>query len=78
MLNTKIINVHPAFLPKHRSLDSLPWSILEGDPIGLTAHFVDAGIDTGPILLFQEVVPKNGENLITLRERMNKMIPNIF
>ena len=42
-METKIINAHCAKLPEHRSLDALPWSVLEDEPIGLTAHFVDQG-----------------------------------
>jgi len=78
MKNTKIINVHCAKLPQHRSLDALPWSVLEGDKIGLTAHFIDAGIDTGLILYFMEVKPEPGDNLNTLRQRVDSKQPEIF
>ncbi|HPP88880.1 MAG TPA: formyltransferase family protein, partial [bacterium] len=55
LLNTKvkIINAHCALLPNHRSLDSLLWSIINRDKLGITTQFVDAGIDTGDILLFE-------------------------
>ena len=78
MENTKIINAHCAKLPNHRSLDSLPWSVMENDKTGLTAHFVDDGVDTGPILLFLEVTPEKGDSLITLRKKIDKKIPEIF
>jgi len=78
MEKTKIINAHCAKLPRHRSLDALPWSVVENDKLGMTAHFVDDGIDTGPILLFIEVKPQKGDNLITLRERIDNKKPEIF
>lgn len=78
MAGTKVINAHCAKLPEHRSLDALPWSVMENDPVGLTTHFVDAGIDTGPILKFLEVEPQPGDNLISLRERVNSRIPELF
>jgi methionyl-tRNA formyltransferase len=78
MEKTKIISAHPAKLPNHRSLDSLPWSLVEKDQIGLTAFIVDEGIDTGPILLFMEVKPQKGDNLITLRQRVDSKRPEIF
>lgn len=78
MPNTKIINAHCAKLPRHRSLDSLPWSVMEGDQVGLTTHFVDAGIDTGPILKFLEVIPQSGDTLVTLRQRVNDKTPELF
>jgi len=78
MPTTRIINAHCAKLPEHRSLDALPWSVVEGDPVGLTAHFVDQGIDTGPVLLFEEVVPQPGDNLIRLRRRIDAKKPEVF
>ena len=78
MPNTKVINAHCAKLPQHRSLDALPWSVLENDNVGLTTHFVDAGIDTGPILRFLEVTPQAGDNLISLRERVNSKTAELF
>lgn len=78
MAGTKVINAHCAKLPEHRSLDALPWSVMENDRVGLTTHIVDAGIDTGPILKFLEVEPQPGDNLISLRERVNSKIPELF
>ena len=78
MTNTKVVNAHCAKLPRHRSLDSLPWSVMEGDQVGLTTHFVDAGIDTGPILKFLEVTPQPGDTLVTLRQRVNDKTPELF
>src|SRR5262249_46987764 len=49
------------------------WSLLENDKIGHTAHFVDAGIDTGPVLLFREVPLRRGDTLLTLRGRIDQL-----
>lgn len=78
MQMTKIINAHPGCLPFHRSLDSLPWSLLGGDKIGLTAHFVDAGIDTGPILFFREVPVLPGDTSLSVRHRVDRQKPAVF
>ena len=78
MATTRIINAHCAKLPEHRSLDALPWSVLKNDPVGLTAHFVDRGVDTGPVLLFEEVAPQPGDNLIRLRRRVDAKKPEVF
>ncbi|HPN31734.1 MAG TPA: formyltransferase family protein [bacterium] len=71
----KIINAHCALLPKHRSLDSLPWSVIAKDKLGITTHFVDEGIDTGEILLFEEIKPYQGDDLISFRRKMDEQIP---
>jgi len=45
------INLHPSLLPRYRGRASINWAILHGETeLGLTAHFVDAGMDTGDII----------------------------
>jgi len=56
VINHKIINTHPGFLPKTRGLDSLKWAITKGVEIGVTTHFVDTEADAG-FLIEQQVVP---------------------
>jgi hypothetical protein len=46
-----IINVHPGALPGYRGLYAPFWQALAGEAeFGCTVHFVDAGIDTGPVI----------------------------
>jgi phosphoribosylglycinamide formyltransferase-1 len=53
----RIINVHPALLPSFPGLDAVGQALAHGVKItGVTVHFVDAGVDTGPIIL-QRAVP---------------------
>lgn len=48
------INLHPSLLPKYRGRAPINWAILNGETsLGLTAHFVDDGMDTGDII-YQE------------------------
>lgn len=52
----RIINVHPALLPSFPGLDAIGQAIAHGVRLtGVTVHFVDEGIDTGPILLQEPV-----------------------
>ncbi len=47
---------HPSILPRHRGASAINWAIIMGDTrTGLTIFWPDRGIDTGPILLQQEV-----------------------
>lgn len=50
------INLHISYLPWNRGADPNVWSFLEQTPVGVTIHHIDAGIDTGEILLQQRVV----------------------
>jgi len=59
----KIINIHPTFLPYGRGIYPLLWSLLEETPIGVTLHFIDAGIDSGEII-FQKKVTLDDNNTL--------------
>lgn len=45
-----IVNLHLAPLPEYRGRFSATHAILNGTEYGVTAHYVDEGIDTGPII----------------------------
>jgi phosphoribosylglycinamide formyltransferase-1 len=48
----RVINVHPALLPSFAGLDAIGQAYRHGARVsGVTVHFVDAGVDTGPIIL---------------------------
>jgi methionyl-tRNA formyltransferase len=45
------INLHPSLLPKYRGRASINWAIINKErEVGLTAHFIDGGVDTGDII----------------------------
>jgi phosphoribosylglycinamide formyltransferase-1 len=53
----RIVNIHPALLPSFKGLHAQKQAFDYGVKIsGCTVHFVDEGVDTGPIIL-QEAVP---------------------
>ncbi|HKJ36677.1 MAG TPA: phosphoribosylglycinamide formyltransferase [Solirubrobacterales bacterium] len=53
----RVINVHPALLPSFPGLDAIGQAYRHGVRVsGVTVHFVDAGMDSGPIIL-QEAIP---------------------
>ncbi len=66
-----ILNSHLALLPEIRGMSSPEWSLLCGVPLGITIHFMDSGIDTGPILLRREFADAGDcDSLTDLRNRM--------
>src|SRR5262245_41788104 len=53
----RVINVHPALLPSFPGVDAVRQAIDHGSKItGVTVHFVDEGMDAGPIIM-QRPVP---------------------
>ena len=67
----KIINCHPAILPRYRGKGSPIWAIYEEGPTGVTAHFVDSGIDTGPVIHREYVNPLPDETIHNFRKRLD-------
>jgi phosphoribosylglycinamide formyltransferase-1 len=48
----RIVNVHPALLPSFPGLDAIGQALEHGVAVtGVTVHFVDEGVDSGPIIL---------------------------
>lgn len=56
-----IINAHPGYLPNVRGLDAFKWAVLEQQPIGVTTHIIDAGIDQG-ILIDRTIITVNAND----------------
>ena len=50
-MKKRILNAHPGLLPDFRGLDPVLWSLYKGKSLGATLHFVDSGLDTGDILI---------------------------
>jgi methionyl-tRNA formyltransferase len=55
-----ILNAHIGILPKYRGRCVVEWSVLQGDPTGITVFFIDSGIDTGDRIVLREFIPSNG------------------
>lgn len=67
----RIINIHPALLPSFPGLDVQKQAIDYGVKYsGCTVHFVDSGVDTGPIILQLVVKIRNKDTEKTLSKRI--------
>lgn len=65
-----ILNSHPAILPKYRGLDCVAWAILDGDSVGATVHYIDSGVDSGPIILQEAVDYSDCDSLLKVRVKV--------
>ena len=68
------VNVHPSLLPAfpgaHAVEDALAAGVAE---TGVTVHFVDEGVDTGPVILQQPVAVAPGDTPETLHARLQQV-----
>jgi len=52
----RIVNIHPALLPSFPGLDAIGQALEAGAEVtGVTVHFVDEGVDTGPVIAQREI-----------------------
>jgi folate-dependent phosphoribosylglycinamide formyltransferase PurN len=65
------VNAHMGLLPQMRGVKVTEWSRFLGVPIGCTIHLIDAGIDTGDILLFENVDASGADTIAELRRRVD-------
>jgi len=75
----KIINIHPALLPSFPGLHAQKQTLEYGAKVsGCTVHFVDEGVDSGPIILQKAVKVKEGDTEETLAKRILKEEHQIY
>jgi methionyl-tRNA formyltransferase len=55
------LNSHPGLLPEVRGSASVAWSVYHDVPIGCTCHFIEEGIDVGPIVGRREIPVHRGQ-----------------
>ncbi len=66
------LNVHASLLPKYRGAAPIQWAIIRGErTTGITIMKIDAGLDTGDILLQREIEIRDDDTTETLSERLS-------
>ena len=69
----RVVNIHPALLPSFPGLEAWKQALDYGVKVtGCTVHFVEQGIDTGPILAQQTVPVLDDDTPATLHERIQQ------
>jgi len=79
LYNGRILNIHPAILPAFPGLHSQRQAVEYGAKYsGCTVHFVDEGVDTGPIILQAIVKVKDDDTEESLSKRILKQEHRIY
>ncbi|MBP8969320.1 MAG: formyl transferase [Lachnospiraceae bacterium] len=71
LLGDRIINLHCSLLPWNKGASPNIWSFIEDTPKGVTIHILEKGLDTGRLLLQEEV--SFDEDKETLASSYNKL-----
>ena len=78
----RVVNVHPAPLPDFPGAHPLEDLLAAGAPAAAaTVHYVDEGVDTGPVIASEPVPVLPGDTVETLRERVHaaehRLLPRV-
>jgi phosphoribosylglycinamide formyltransferase-1 len=75
----RVVNVHPALLPSFPGLDAIGQALEAGvEETGVTVHFVDEGIDTGPTILQRRVPVPVGREREVLEAAVHTVEHQLF
>ncbi|AEH49477.1 phosphoribosylglycinamide formyltransferase [Parageobacillus thermoglucosidasius] len=75
----KIVNIHPSLLPAFPGKDAIGQAYRAGVKItGVTIHYVDEGMDTGPIIAQRAVPVYEGETLAQLEARIHDVEHELY
>ncbi len=69
----RVVNTHPALLPSFPGAHGVRDALAHGVKVtGCTCHWVDAGVDTGPIIDQRAVRVEDGDDAVSLHERIKE------
>lgn len=75
----RIVNIHPSLLPRFPGKDGIGQALEAGViETGVTVHYVDAGMDTGPIIAQERILVAPGEDRASLEKRIHAVEHSLY
>ncbi|WP_053368636.1 phosphoribosylglycinamide formyltransferase [Bacillus sp. FJAT-27245] len=75
----RIVNIHPSLLPAYPGKDAIGQALAAGATVtGVTVHFVDEGMDTGPAITQVEVPISSGETHESLQAKIQEVEHSLY
>jgi phosphoribosylglycinamide formyltransferase 1 len=75
----RVVNIHPSLLPAFPGLEAWKQALDYGVKVtGCTVHFVDQGVDSGPIIAQETVPVLDGDTAMTLHERIQQAERRVY
>ena len=75
----RVVNIHPALLPAFPGLDAIGQALAANvETTGVTVHFVDEGVDTGPTIAQREVPVAAGRDRAELEEAIHAVEHELY
>ncbi len=77
-----VLNCHTGILPPYRGMDVVEWTAAEGRVgtvgFGATLHYMDKGVDSGPIILKRTISTRAGDDFSSIRERLEVLMVELM
>jgi len=77
-----VLNCHTGILPQYRGMDVVEWTAVEEKiaqiGFGATLHFMDSGVDTGPILLKKMITPSSDATFENIRAELETLMVELM
>ncbi|MFB6158140.1 MAG: formyltransferase family protein [Candidatus Nanohalobium sp.] len=67
-----VVNLHPSFLPYNRGAHPYIWPLVEDTPAGVSIHYMDSGLDEGPVIDRREVEVRPEDTARSLYDRLQE------
>jgi phosphoribosylglycinamide formyltransferase-1 len=75
----RVVNIHPALLPAFPGLDAIGQALASGvEETGVTVHFVDEGVDTGPAIVQRAVAVPPGRDRARLEAAIHAVEHELY
>lgn len=75
----KIINIHPSLLPSFPGKDAIGQAIEAGvEQTGITIHYVDAGMDTGPVIAQESITLTEEDTRESVQEKIQALEHQLY
>ncbi len=72
------VNLHPSYLPWNRGADPNYWSFIDDTPKGVTVHWMDEHLDTGPIIAQRRIEMPYGWTIDEFYEHLRRSVVLLF
>ena len=74
----RAVNLHISYLPWNRGSHPNLWSFIEGTPNGVSLHYLDEGIDTGPVIAQRKMNFEPSETVRTSYAKLKRAVEELF
>lgn len=75
----RVINIHPSLLPKWPGAHAIQDAFVAGEKLfGVTIHYIDEGVDTGPIIAQESFRVSPGESIESIEERTHELEHKLY